>query len=299
MAHDEAEIARTLEDLSVAEIVAAAGAAEAPTPIRRAVELAARLPSRRLGRTLARFDARIGEVGLGAAAREVLRKLGATVDVLGAVPASGGVLVLSNHPGAYDALATLASLGRDDVALLAAERDFLRAMPRLTEHLIFVADVKAGVSPLSRAMGLRRALGWLEEGHALVQFGAGAIEPDARFIERGEDVLGVWSDGTSVLAMRALATAADIVPALVSGVHSRRAKRQPLVRWAERRGITTVAPLIQATLPGFRDVAVAVRFGAPVDREALARLGTRAARTALLRASVEALAEPRPSHARR
>lgn len=303
MAHDdiadEAEVARRLEALSVAEIVAAAGARGAPALVRRAVELAARLPSRRLGRALARFDARIAEVGLGAAARGVMRTFGATVDVSGEVPAKGGVLVVTNHPGAYDALATMASLGRDDVALVAAEREFLRAMPHLTAHLVFVADAQAGASPLARAVGLRRALAWLDAGHALVQFGAGAIEPDARFAKPGDDVLGAWSDGTSVLAMRAIDRSATIVPALVSGVHSRRAKRLPIVRWAERRGITTIAPLVQATVPGFRDVVVDVRFGAPVPRAALAELRTHAARTALLRSAVAALAgaTERPLHA--
>jgi hypothetical protein len=47
-------------------------------------------------------------------------------------------------------------------------------------------------------------------------------------------------------------------------VHSARAKRLPPVRWAERRGITTIAPLLQATLPGFGDVAIDVRIGAPL-----------------------------------
>jgi hypothetical protein len=186
-------------------------------------------------------------------------------------------------------MATLASLGRDDVALVAAERDFLRAMPRLSEHLVFVADAQDGTSSMARALGLRRAMAWLDAGHALVQFGAGAIEPDPRFTPPGADSLGAWSEGTSVLAMRAMRASAVVVPALVSGVHSRRAKKLALVRWAERRGVTTIAPLIQATMRGFRDVAVTVRFGAPVERDALASLATHAARTALLRSRVAQL----------
>lgn len=290
MSHDESAIARELEELSVAEIVDAAGARGAPPMLRRVVELMARAPSRRLARTLARFDARIGDAGLGTAAREVMHRFGATVDVWGAVPASGGVLLVTNHPGAYDALATMASLGRDDVALVATDRPFLRAMPRLREHLVFVAGAETDGSPLARARGLRSALGWLDAGRVLVQFGAGAIEPDARFTKDGEDVLGPWSEGTGMLAKRAASLGAAIVPALVSGVHSRRAKRLPLVRWAERHGVTTIAPLIQATMPGFRDVVVSLRFGEPVERETLTRAGTHAARTALLRASVAALA---------
>lgn len=292
MSHDEASIAavaRALAAISVGEIVDAAAARGVPYPIRRAVELVASLPSRRLGKILARFDARVGEVGLGAAAREVLRALGATVDVEGSVPRAGGVLVVTNHPGAYDSLATMASLGRDDVALLAAERPFLRAMPRVREHFVFVADSRASGSALARLAGLRAALGWLGAGRVLVQYGAGAIEPDARFANEGDDILGAWSDGTGVLAQRAASIGAAIVPALVSGVHSRRAKRLPFVRWAERRGITTIAPLVQATLPGFRDVSVSIRFGAPLDPRVVLAAPSHEARTALLREAVAAL----------
>ncbi len=290
MRPDEASVARRLEDLSVAEIVSAVGTSSAPASVRRAMALAARLPSRRLGKMLARFDSRIPLLGLGAAAREMLHACGATVDVSGPVPSKGGVLVVTNHPGAYDALAMMAALGRDDVALVAADREFLRAMPRLSDHLVFVAEARAGASPLARAGGLRKALTWLDAGHALVQFGAGSIEPDPRFAQPGEDVLGAWSDGSSLLAMRALASSASIVPALVSGVHSRRAKRLLLVRWAERRGITTLSPLLQATLPGFHDVGVHVRFGARADGEKLAQLKGHSARTAALRSLVAMLA---------
>lgn len=298
MAYDQADIARRLEELSVSEVVAALGLPSSNVQgaraslVRGALALAARVPSRRLGKTLARFDARIAEVGLASAAREVLRTFGATIDVSGTVPRAGGLLVVTNHPGAYDAMATMASLGRDDVALVAATRDFLRAMPRLAKHLVFVADARDGASSMTRALGLRRAMAWLDAGHALVQFGAGAIEPDPRFARPGEALLGPWSEGTSLLAMGAMRGSAVVVPALVSGVHSRRAKKLALVRWAERRGVTTIAPLIQATMPGFRDVAVTVRFGAPVERDALASLETHAARAALLRARVAQLGDP-------
>ena len=104
-------------------------------------------------------------------------------------------------------------------------------------------------------------------------------------------MLGPWSEGTAVLAAAAAGCGATVIPAFVSGVHSPRAKRLPPVRWAERRGITTLAPLLQATLPGFADVVTSVRLGAPlapppsdpkiyVDcmravREAVAALGPR------------------------
>lgn len=277
--------------------------------MRRAVEIAAGVPSRRLGRLLARFDERIGAAGLSAAAGEVLTELGARVTVTGAstVPRTGAVLVVMNHPGAYDAFAMMHALGRDDVALVAAERPFLRAMPHVCEHLVFVTDSRTRGSAPGRAAGLRNAIDWLASSRVLVQFGAGAIEPDLRFARplarspgarssepregrRRGDLLGAWSPGTGALAARAAELGAAVVPALVSGVHSPRAMRLPLVRWAERRGVTTIAPLLQAALPGFRDVVVSVRFGDAIPASAFANASTAVARTAVARAAVHALA---------
>lgn len=254
--------------------------------VRGAIALLARGPSARLGGVLARFDADIAESGLSRAARNVLDVLGASLDVDGSCPPSGPVLVVTNHPGAYDALATMAALGRDDVALVAADRAFLVAMPRLREHLVFVAEG----SVLERARSVKRALGWLREGRVLVQFGAGAIEPDARFVSRRELPVSEWREGTGLLAARAIRAGAAIVPCFVSGVHSPRAKRLFFVRWAERRGITTIAPLIQATVPGFRDVAVSVRLGAAVNPKRILDARTDHERTEIVRAAVVELA---------
>jgi hypothetical protein len=264
--------------------------------LRRALSLLARWPSARLGEVLARFDARIDVVGISRAAGEVLEALGAELRRDGTCPGSGPVLIVANHPGAYDALATLGALGRDDVALIAADRPFLRALPRLGQHLLFVADAPEPTTStraptkertvLARARGLREALAWLERGGVLVQFGAGAIEPDARFSGRDDAVLGAWGDGTGLLADRALRRGAAIVPCFVSGVHSPRAKRLAIVRWAEQRGVSTIAPLVQATLPGFRDVVVAVRLGLPIHASDLRSAGSTRERTTIVRSAV-------------
>ena len=286
----EAEVARELAGLSAAEIVSALGAKGLPTRFRRVVERVALLPSRRLGRTLAHFDALIGKVGITAAARSALRAFGAELEIEGTAPVRGPLLVVTNHPGAYDALATIAGLGRDDVMLLAGDRAFLRAMPALGKHLVFVDETSA----FARLAGLRSALASLTAGRALVQFGAGAIEPDARFTAAGDHVLGAWSNGTGVLAQRASARGVSVLPTFVSGVHSSRAKRLLIVRWAERKGITTIAPLIQATVPGFGDVRIEVRFGSPLPGVSMAPPVTYVECTDIVRTAVGALAPRSP-----
>jgi 1-acyl-sn-glycerol-3-phosphate acyltransferase len=282
-----AVVAREIARLSAEEIGGAVGSV-VPERFSRAAHLVAALaasrPSARLGEHLAWFDARIGAVGIARAAHEIVASFGAVIRIEGACPAKGPVLVVANHPGAYDALSLIAALGRDDVALVAADRPFLRALPNLRGHLVFVTD--AGV--LDRARGARRALERMNSGAAVVQFGAGAIEPDARF--DGGEVLGAWASGTGLFATRAARCGAAVVPAFVSGVHSPRAKRLALVRWAERRGITTIAPLVQATFPGFRDVVFSVSVGAPMTASALRDAATDRDRTALLRAAVASLA---------
>jgi hypothetical protein len=283
-------IARTIARLSAEEIgsaVAAAAPARFGRVVHAAAALAARRPSARLGDLLARFDARIAAVGISAASREIVESFGARVRTDGACPTQGPVLLVANHPGAYDALSILAGLGRDDVAIIAADRPFLRALPNLAAHLVFVAE-PVGANARARARAVCRALEWVASGRVAIQFGAGAIEPDARF---DHDVLGTWGDGTGLLAARATRHGAPVVPTFVSGVHSPRAKRLPFVRWAERRGITTIAPLVQATLPGFRDVVVSVRVGDPVAPAAVQAAENDRERTVLLRNAVAALAQ--------
>lgn len=265
----EREIAR----ISAEEIMAAVNATDAPWWLRRVIRASVHVPSRRLGRLLTRFDTDIGRVGIGAAARHFMRSMGAHVEVEGSAP-TGAALVVMNHPGAYDALALMAALARDDVRFLARDRRFLRTLPHLSSRMIFVGP-----------SGLRAALRHLAHAGVVVQLGAGAIEPDARF-DAGD--LAEWPEGTGFLASRA----PRVVPAFVAGVHSPRAKRLPLVKWAESRGITTIGPLIQATMPGFRDVRVTLRFGAPLDGDAL-RDATHAERTRRVRDAVRALAPRR------
>jgi hypothetical protein len=189
---------------------------------------------------------------------------------------------VANHPGAYDALALVATLGRDDVAILAADRVFLRSMPALARHLVFVPDPPA--PPLARARGLLRAVRHLTSGGTLLHFGAGRIEPDPAFpIDPGVDALAAWPGGTGALVRGAALADGWVVTAIVAGVHSRRAKQLPITRLAERRGLTTLAPLLQVALRPFRDVDATVHFGGALPARALANAGGDAAVTAKVR----------------
>ncbi|WP_437765743.1 1-acyl-sn-glycerol-3-phosphate acyltransferase [Sorangium sp. So ce281] len=263
---------RELANLSGAEMVAALGLGGAPAWVRRAGRAAFAVPSWPLGRVLARFDRRTGEAGLHVAAREALAGFGARWTADAAPPSRGALLVVSNHPGAYDALALMAALGREDLMIVAADRRFLRALPHVSRRLLFVPIDEGGALALAaRSAGVRRALRHLRRGGALLHFPAGRIEADPAFAGQGDALLAEWQPGAGALLRAAAAAGGRAAVAIVSGVHSPRAKRLAITRWAERRGITTLAPLLQAALPGFDDVEVRVRLGEARDAAEVAR----------------------------
>jgi hypothetical protein len=260
-----AGVERALARLSAEEMVSALRLSHAPAPVRAALRVALTAVSLPLGRVLARFDARIESIGLSRAAAAALEDFGATWTRVGeSPPPRGPLLVASNHPGAYDALALLAAAGRDDVAIVAADREFLRAMPALRRHLVLVSEAPPAQA-MARGRGLREAIGHLRRGGALVHFAAGQIEPDPTFsLEQGAPRLAAWQAGTGMLVRALASVGGAVVPALVEGVHSARAKASLANRMAERRGVTTIAPLLQVAMPrrlGYREVAAKVHFG--------------------------------------
>ena len=263
-------LVRELAALSAREMVVALGAGRAPRVLQRGLALPFMAASRGLAETLAAFDRELQNHGLAGAARRALERFGVALEISGEPKHIGPRLVLANHPGAYDALALMAAIGRDDLLILAADRGFLRALPHLSKHFAFVAE-----SSVARAGALKRAVSCLKRGGAVLQFPAGQIEPDANFEATGAHLLGPWRPGVNAL-VRACAHAEGVVVAAgVRGVHSPRAKRWRVNRWAEGRGVTTLSPLLQI-VGRLRDVEARVHVDAGEPAAALSGLAAAA-----------------------
>ncbi len=272
----QAQKARELTQLSALEMVAALGCADAPELVRRGLALPFWAASRRLGKTLALLDDSLESQGLPAAAEQALTRCGVALQLSGTRIPSGACLILANHPGAYDALALMSAIARRDLLILAADRRFLRALTGLSAaHLGFV-----GAGPGERAAALKRCLRWLRGGGAVLHFPAGAIEPDADFASASSPLLGPWQPGVPALVKACARASGRVLLAGVRGVHSPRAKRLLLTRLAERRGVTTLSPLLQL-VRGLRDVtarvglveaAPAAELGSLAERELVERL---------------------------
>ncbi len=79
----------------------------------------------------AEFDQAVAQVGLASAIRPYYSRFAERVTVTGmeTLPATGPLLVVSNHPGAYDLFLILSSLPRDDVKVIVSEISILHRLP--------------------------------------------------------------------------------------------------------------------------------------------------------------------------
>lgn len=179
-----APVAERVRELTLEECASTLGLGAAPRWFRRALTLPVAPVARRLGRELEQFNRDVERGDLRGAAARTLERTGAELVTRSvSVPVTGPLLVVANHPGAYDAMALFAALPREDLAILVAERAFLRALPALSPRFVFVPDLarQAPAELRGRSAGLKRALEHLRRGGALLQFGAGRIEPDPAF----------------------------------------------------------------------------------------------------------------------
>ena len=216
-------------------------------------------------RTLAEYDALVGKQGLGSGAAWLLERFVGELEVSGqqCVPTAGPVLLLANHPGLSDTLALFASIPRNDLRVLAADRPFLRALPHTSERLVYLAD-----SPQQRLSALRGIAGHLRKGGVMLTFPAGAIEPDPELEFCSALRLSGWEERLQVLVR--MAHDVPIVPVVVRGVLSPAAQRNPITRLRRRPyDRSWLGAVLQTMWAPYQKVTVRVSFGEAIVSDGL------------------------------
>lgn len=260
----------TLTEVNLQDVVNAFGWRDRPARA-AAVRGLFRGPARRFAQWMDDFDNDVGQIGLPEAARKALRAhYVRDVLVFGRehVPATGPVLVLSNHPGTTDTLCLFASIDRTDLNIIALRNPFLAALVNISGHLYHIGE------EASEAMrSVRQAAAHLRQGHAALTFPAGRIEPDPEVHEGARESLADWSDSAGNFMRFAPQTV--IVPALVSGVIWKKTARHWLtkLRPSREEGEKLAAALQLLVMVGFkrRPTVATVRFARPIT---LAEVGT-------------------------
>jgi 1-acyl-sn-glycerol-3-phosphate acyltransferase len=248
---------RDLIKINTADMLGALGLER--TRLRGLAEIICWPPAVRFARQMVHCDALVGAAGMQAGSAWLIGQLAGELRISGAahVPATGPVLILSNHPGLYDTIALFAAITRADLRTIAADRPFLRALPHVSRTLINVRDELS-----DRAGVIRRAARHLRAGGAVLSFPAGTIEPDPTSLPGAAAALERWIPTAAAFAR--FAPELIVVPALVSGVLSRRALRHPVSRLrppGPKREL--LAAMLQVAVPTVNDATLRVQFGAP------------------------------------
>jgi hypothetical protein len=187
---------------------------------------------------MAEVDRRVALNGIVDAAQWLLTQIVTGVDARGTdhIPRTGPVLIASNHPGAYDIVALIASIGRDDIKIIASDVSFTRSLIATAPHLIYVNPADPGAP--DRMVAIRSSIRHLQAGGALLIYPTGIVDPDPDIAPGLEESIGTWSGSLEIFLRRAPQTC--VVTAIVSSVLSRRDFNNPLVKipktdWEKRK----------------------------------------------------------------
>jgi hypothetical protein len=219
--------------------------------------------AKRFAKQINSYDEMVGKRGLREASLWVREKHVGRLEVSGRknIPAQGPLLIVSNHPGLSDAMALFASLPRSDLRTVAAERAFLLALNHTSRHLIYL-------QPGEQSGSIRKISRHLRTSGAVLLFPGGKIEPDPAIMEGATQSLQCWSKSIGLIVR--LVKEIQVVPAIVSGVVCAAAREHLSTRIRkEGEDRDRLGAMLQTLIPAYRNVAVKVAFGAPLDRKDL------------------------------
>jgi hypothetical protein len=232
-----------------------------------------RYPAGRFAGIIARADDEIRSSGLSGGARSVLADFSLKPAVRGAesIPRDGPLLIVSNHPGAYDSLAIMASVPRKDLKVVISDVGFTRAFAAAREYYIYAPRDTAG-----RMKALRASIGHLAGGGALLLYAHVDVEPDPETSPGAREALEDWSRSIEIILRRVPDTRLQV--SIASGILMPRFLNSPLVRirrTAPQR--QKLAEFLQVSWQMVRPRSVQPKihlsFSAPVEGRELPRDG--------------------------
>ncbi len=229
------------------------------------------LPTGRFARYFAAADRDVRRAGLSAGCGRMLSDVGISVAARGTenLPTGCPLLVVANHPGAYDSIALGSCIPRGDLKIFLREIPFFRGIPFTSQWFIY-----ATFDRVENMVALRSTIRYLREGGTVLLFGTGTIEPDPEMGSGAVTALGRWSRSVEII-MRTV-PGLRLVLAAASGVMMPLFVNHPLRllrrESEDRRRIAEYMQVItQMLLPRWFGVTVKLSFAPPVVMEELSR----------------------------
>jgi hypothetical protein len=221
-------------------------------------------PTGRLARLAADFDNRVASEGLPTAAEALLSGFVGKTEITGReyLPASGPLIIASNHPAAYDVFLIAATLPRDDLKIIASNITILHWLPAVLNHFIFISD-----DAYVRMAAVRASIRHLRAGGSLLIFPSGNVDPDPDVTPGAAEALQRWSPSMELYLRKV--PQSQVVPTIVSGVLSPRWARSPITRLRktapDRQKVAEIFQVMQQLLfPGSLVLEPRLSFGRPV-----------------------------------
>ena len=199
------------------------------------------LPTDRFSRFGSNFDKLVAKSGFNNAIKNALAFLVGDVEVHGGnnIPKNGPLLVVSNHPGTYDAVTVVAQIPREDVKIVSSDIPFIQNMRNAKRHFLFATR-----DTYKRMILIKRAIRHLESGGAIFIFPSGHIDPEPAFMPEAMKELETWSRVVEIFLRKVPVT--NIQVAIVSNVLSPKYMENPLTRLRkERRDRQRIAEFLQ------------------------------------------------------
>ncbi len=211
------------------------------------------------------FDHLVGSKGLPAGSEWALTNFcnPILVKLYKPIPTDKPLLVVSNHPGAYDALIIFSQLGRQDIRWIGSEIPFLDKLPHVRQHVLFASRQ----DPFNRMVVMRSAIRHLLNAGTLVYIGAGHRDPDPAVYPAAGRMMDNWLQGINFFVKHI--PGLYILPVIVSGVVSRKWAQHPITllrrRQIDKQRLSEFGQVITQLLkPGKLMLTPAISIGAAV-----------------------------------
>lgn len=176
------------------------------------------------------LDCAVAEGGLPAGARWLLPRFVKSHSACGVenIPASGPLVIASNHPASIDSIVISAHVNRPDYKVIIGDIPFFEHLPHVSQHSIFAPDTNYTAG---RMQVMRESIRHLRSGGALLIFPRGNIEPDPAFMPHPDAEFDHWSRSLEIFMQRV--PQLQILITIASGVISKSIMHHPIT-WFRR-----------------------------------------------------------------
>jgi hypothetical protein len=232
--------------------------------LRRALYAWLRHPVEQLSCLLVGLDQDVAQFGWNRAMQRFLGNFYSQVKVTGAdrVPLKGPLLVVGNHPAAFDIIILIAAIQREDLKVIASDIQLVQLLPHVAGHSIPVP-----YHIPDRLQTVRASLQHLKNGGAIFIFPRGNVEPDPSVSPGAMESLSGWSPSIELFLRRVPETRTVVV--ISSGMLSAKWFRNPFIRlwkkYEQRQKVAEIFQIATQIITKVKPAAIPeVTFSAPL-----------------------------------